>query len=512
MLTDLGTGHRHRRRPPPVGSTPVGTPAGSAADTDAVGVTATDLAATDGVRRFPPDFLWGAATSAYQIEGGIDLDGRGPSIWDTFAAAGHARGDTGAVAADHRRRMADDVALMARLGLPAYRFSIAWPRVQPDGQGASSQAGLDFYRALVDELLAHGIEPVATLYHWDLPQALEDAGGWPHRATADRFGDYAAIVGAGLGDRVRRWTTINEPWCAAMLGYAAGIHAPGRIDPGAAVAAAHHLLLGHGLAVDALRAEVRAADPEIGITLNPYPVVPATAGADDLEAARRIDGIANRLWYDPVLLGRYPDDVLADLSTVSDLAHIRDGDLAQISRPIDALGLNYYRRHHVRHVPGASASPSPWPGSPDVAFTEATDTPTSNGWAVEPDGLYESLVRLDADYDPPPLHIHENGGAFPDHVGPDGVVHDDDRRAFLDAHLRACHDAIAAGVDLRGFFVWSLLDNFEWAEGYEQRFGIVHVDFATQERVPKDSALWYRDVVRANALDREPPAPRAPTS
>jgi beta-glucosidase len=459
--------------------------------------------------------VWGAATSAYQIEGGVDADGRGPSIWDTFAAAGRARGDTGEVAADHRRRMADDVALLAELGLPAYRFSIAWPRVQPDGRGAPSASGLDFYRALVDELLAHDIEPFVTLYHWDLPQALEDAGGWPERDTAGRFGDYADIVGRALGDRVRHWTTVNEPWCAAMLGYAAGAHAPGRRDPGAAVAAAHHLLLGHGLAVDALRDQVRTgahaggdasrggADPRpaIGITLNPYPVVAAGDDEADHDAARRIDGIANRLWYDAVLRGRYPDDVLDDLTAVSDLAHIRDGDLAQISRPVDALGLNYYRRYHVRHEPGASASPSPWPGSPDVAFAEAGGSPTSNGWAVEPPGLYEALARLSSDYDPPPLYVHENGGAFADQVDDDGRVRDNDRIAFLDAHLRAGHDAIAAGIDLRGFFVWSLLDNFEWAEGYAQRFGIVHVDFATQRRVPKDSARWLADVVRSNKLD-----------
>jgi len=463
-----------------------------------------------GARRFPAGFLWGAATSAYQIEGGVDLDARGPSIWDTFSAAGHARGDTGAVAADHRRRMADDVALMARLGLPAYRFSIAWPRVQPAGGGPTSAAGLDFYRALVDELLAHGIEPVATLYHWDLPQALEDGGGWVSRATAGRFADYAEVVAEALGDRVRRWTTINEPWCAAMLGYAGGIHAPGRTDPGAAVAAAHHLLLGHGLAVDALRAGVRPADgaaAEIGITLNPYPVVPATDREPDRDAARRVDGLANRLWYDAVLRARYPDDVLDDLTAVSDLTHVRAGDLDQIARPIDALGLNYYRRYHVRHAPGASATPSPWPGSPDVAFAEPEHTSTSNGWAVEPRGLYEALVRLHADYDPPPLHVHESGGAFPDRVGDDGVVHDADRLAYLADHVRACHDALAAGVDLRGYFVWSLLDNFEWAEGFHQRFGIVHVDFATQERVPKDSAIWYSTVVRSNQIDGGPASP-----
>jgi beta-glucosidase len=470
---------------------------------------------------FPDGFLWGTGTSAYQIEGAVDLDGRGPSIWDTFAAAGRARGDTGDPGADHRRRMAADVALMAELGLPAYRFSISWPRVQPTGSGSASQPGLDFYRALVDELLAHGIEPVVTLYHWDLPQALEDAGGWPVRDTAGRFADYAAVVADALGDRVRRWTTINEPWCAAMLGYAAGIHAPGRTEPGSAVAAAHHLLLAHGLGVDVLRARVTRggsgggshgdADPEIGVTVNPYPVVPAgsprvTSPADG-DALRRIDGLANRLWYDPVLRGRYPDDVLADLTSVSDLAHIRDGDERQIARPIDALGLNYYRRYHVRHEPGASTSPSPWPGSPDVGFTEPDYSPTSNGWAVEPDGLFDVLVRLTADYDPPPLYVHECGGAFADGIGPDGRVDDADRCAFLHAHLRSCVDAIAAGVDLRGFFVWSLLDNFEWAEGYTQRFGIVQVDFTTQRRTPKRSALWFRDVVAANGLIEPPGVP-----
>jgi beta-glucosidase len=379
--------------------------------------------------------------------------------------------------------------------------------VQPDGRGVISQSGLDFYRALVDELLGQGIEPVITLYHWDLPQALESEGGWTARATAEHFAGYAETVAGALGDRVRRWTTINEPWCAAMLGYGAGIHAPGRTDPAAAVAAAHHVLLAHGLAVDVLRERVRAPEPEIGITLNPYPVLPSVAepSETDLDAVRRIDGLANRLWYDAVLLGRYPADVVEDLTAVSDLAHVRDGDLDQIARPLDALGVNYYRCHHVRHAPGASASPSPWPGSPDVAFAEAAATPTSNGWAVEPEGLYEALFRLASDYDPPPLYIHEAGGAFPDHMCSDGTLNDHDRLTYLDAHLRAAHDAVAAHVDLRGFFVWSLLDNFEWAEGYSQRFGIVHVDFATQERTPKASALWYRDVVAANGLSGPPP-------
>ena len=434
---------------------------------------------------FPPGFVWGAGTSAYQIEGGVDLDGRVPSIWDTFCAEPGrvADGTSGAVAADHRHRAADDVALLARLGIPAYRFSIAWPRV------AGGAGGLDFYRRLVDDLLAAGIEPFVTLYHWDLPQALEDAGGWPMRDTAERFAEYAFVVAGALGDRVRRWGTINEPWCASMLGYASGQHAPGRTEPGAAVAAAHHLLLAHGLAVDVLRAEV--ADPEISITLNPYPVVAAGEGPGDLDAARRVDGIANRLWYDPILRGAYPDDVLEDVAAVSDLRHLRDGDLAVIARPLDALGINYYRRHHVRFSPGASAS-SPWPGSPDVEAVTPDGPRTDGGWAVEPDGLHEVLRRVTDDYDPPPLYVHENGAAYHDRV-------DDQRRIeFLDGHVQAASRAVDDGIDLRGYFVWSLLDNFEWAEGYRHRFGIVHVDFDTQVRTPKASAAWYAGVIRRN--------------
>jgi beta-glucosidase len=454
-------------------------------------------------RQFPADFVWGVATSAYQIEGGVDLDGRGPSIWDTFCARPGAirNGDDGRTAADHRRRMGGDVALLAELGVGAYRFSVAWPRVQPLGSGAVSAAGLDFYRALVDALLEAGVAPVVTLYHWDLPQALEDAGGWPVRDTAERFGEYAGVVGAALGDRVRHWSTVNEPWCAAMLGYASAVHAPGRAEPGAAVAAAHHLLLGHGLAVDALRATV-GAGAEIAISVNPYPVVAATEKEADVDAARRVDGVANRLWYDPVLLGRYPADVLVDFGAVSDLAHIRDGDLAIIAAPVDAIGVNYYRRHHVRHHAGASAEPpaSTWPGSPDVEIVDPGVPTTASGWAIEPDGLVETLVRLTGDYDPPPIYIHENGAAFADHPEADGTVPDDDRLAFLRDHVRAAHDALAAGVDLRGYFVWSLLDNFEWAEGYATRFGIVRVDFETQLRTPKESARWYAQVVAENRV------------
>jgi len=452
--------------------------------------------------QFPPGFFWGAATSAYQIEGGVDLDGRGRSIWDTFCERPGAvkNNDDGRIACDHRRRMREDVALMSELGLTAYRFSVAWPRVQPTGSGAVRESGLDFYRALVDELLARDIEPFLTLYHWDLPQPLEDAGGWPRRDTAARFADYAAVVAAALGDRVQHWSTVNEPWCASMLGYCSGVHAPGVVDPGAAIAAAHHLLLGHGLSVAALRAAL-ADDAKIGITLNPYPVVAAGPTAADRDIARRVDGVANRLWYDPLLRGEYPDDVLEDFRSVSDLAHIRDGDLAEISRPLDEIGINYYRRHHVRFGQGASSAPpwSTWPGSPDVELVR-TETPvTAMGWAVEPDGLVETLVALVNDYDPPPVYIHENGSAYDDHPGPQGRVVDVDRRAFLAGHVRACLRAVEAGVDLRGYFVWSLLDNFEWAEGYSRRFGLVRVEPDTLRRTPKASARWYSALAGGDA-------------
>ena len=452
------------------------------------------------MRRFPEGFLWGVATSAYQIEGGVDLDGRGPSIWDTFCdQPGRVRGgDDGRVAADHRRRMAGDVRLLAELDVGAYRFSIAWPRVQPTGRDRVSPSGLDFYRSLVDALLEAGVEPVITLYHWDLPQALEDAGGWPVRDTAYRFSEYAAAMGLALGDRVRRWATVCEPWCVSMLGYASGIHAPGRSEPAAAVAAAHHLLLGHGLALDALRATA-GADAEIAITLNPYPVVVAGDREEDADAARRVDGVANRLWYDAVLRGNYPEDVLADFAAVSDLAHVHEGDLAVISRPIDAVGVNYYRRHHVRFREGASIG-STWPGSSDVEVVDPGVATTASGWAIEPDGLMETLRRLTGEYDPPPIYVHENGAAFDDLPDQRGYVQDDDRLAYLRDHVAVAHHALSAGVDLRGFFVWSLLDNFEWAEGYSKRFGIVRVDFETQRRTPKASARWYGQVASTGRI------------
>jgi beta-glucosidase len=453
--------------------------------------------------RFPPKFLWGSATSSYQIEGAAAEDGRGPSIWDTFS---HTPGrvyhdDNGDRAADHYHRYREDVQLMAELGLRAYRFSVAWPRVQPRGRGPANQRGLDFYRSLVDRLLEAGIEPWLTLYHWDLPQSLEDAGGWPVRETAERFADYAHIVYGALHDRVRYWTTHNEPFCAAFVGYGSGRHAPGRRDGAAAIRAAHHLLLGHGLAMEAMR----ATNPgnQLGITLNLYPVRPASASGEDAEAARRVDGIQNRLFLDPVLRGSYPSDVLADVEPISGLAHLRPGDEAVIAAPIDVLGVNYYQPHVVAAVPGVEADPefeAQFPGVTGVRAVHQDGPRTANGWSVDASGLLDLLTGLHGSYPHVPLVVTENGAAFRDYADPEGNVHDPDRIRFLDGHFRAAHQALQQGVDLRGYFVWSLLDNFEWHDGYSIRFGLVYVDFPTQRRVLKDSARWYRDVIARGGL------------
>ncbi|MFG2166382.1 GH1 family beta-glucosidase [Micromonospora chersina] len=454
---------------------------------------------------FPPGFLWGAATAAYQIEGAATEGGRTPSIWDTFShAEGRTvAGHTGDVACDHYHRMPDDVRLMADLGLKSYRFSVSWPRVQPGGAGAVNSEGMDFYRRLVDELLGHGIEPWLTLYHWDLPQPLEDAGGWPARDTAGRFADYAQLVADALGDRVKYFTTFNEPWCSAFLGYGSGVHAPGRSDGADAVRAGHHLMLGHGLAVQALR----AARPEaqLGITVNLYPVTPATDSPEDADAARRIDGLANRFFLDPVLRGAYPADLTADLRKVTDFGHVRDGDLAVISTPLDMVGVNYYSRHVVAApIEGVEReaywrAPSCWPGSEDVRFVTRGVPVTDMDWEIDAPGLVETLERVHRDYTDLPLYVTENGSAFVDAVV-DGRVDDPDRLAYFDAHLRAAHAAISAGVPLKGYFAWSLMDNFEWAWGYTKRFGMVYVDYDSQVRIPKSSARWYADVIRRNGL------------
>tara|TARA_R110002051_G_scaffold167627_1_gene238231 strand:- start:39 stop:1454 length:1416 start_codon:yes stop_codon:yes gene_type:complete len=457
---------------------------------------------------FRPDFLIGSATASYQIEGAVYEDGRGPSIWDTFSHTPGAivNGDTGDIADDHYHRLETDLDLIQSLGLEAYRFSIAWPRIQPLGSGAPNQAGLDFYDRLVDGLCARGIRPIATLYHWDLPQALEDDGGWTNRATADRFAEYAAIMGAALGDRVHTWTTLNEPWCSAYLGYGSGAHAPGRTEPLAALQAVHHLNLAHGLALQALRAEV-TNDPEFSITLNFH--VLRGEDATSPEARRRIDALANRAFTGPLLHGAYPEDLLADTAEITDWSFVLSGDLAIINQPIDFLGVNYYSTATVRMWDGTSSRQnadghkdvggSPWPGSGNVEFLVQPGPYTTMGWNIAPDGLEELLVALSTEFPATPLMITENGAAFDDEVV-DGEVHDPERVDYLHRHFVAAHRAIERGVDLRGYLVWSLLDNFEWGYGYTKRFGIVHVDYKTQVRTPKHSAAWLSKLISTRRL------------
>ncbi|WP_291411390.1 GH1 family beta-glucosidase [Actinophytocola sp.] len=450
--------------------------------------------------RFPTGFVWGAATASFQIEGATTVDGRTDSIWDEFCRrpGAVANGDTGEPAADHYRRFRDDVALMSTLGLGAYRFSVAWPRVRPSG-GPENERGLDFYDRLVDRLLAAGISPWATLYHWDLPQALEDSGGWASRDTAFRFAEYAESVVRRLGDRVAGWQTLNEPWCSAFAGYASGRHAPGVTSPSAAVAAVHHLLLGHGLAMERIRSF--APDVPAGITLNLFPVRAASPADED--AARRVDGLQNRVFLDPVLRGAYPADVLDDLTPYGLPALVRDGDLSVIGAPIDLLGVNYYRALLVAAPVDPDPAPTEWVGVEGVRFLLSGRPRTDVGWEVQPDGLTDLLVRLHDEYPRLPLYITENGAAYPDVLGEDGVVRDNDRIAYVDGHLRAAHAAIRHGVDLRGYFCWSLLDNLEWAEGYAKRFGLVHVDFETQRRTVKESARWYAGVIAQGGLAAE---------
>ncbi|RKN22014.1 beta-glucosidase [Micromonospora musae] len=435
--------------------------------------------------RFPAGFGWGASTSAYQIEGATKDDGRGESIWDTFSRTpGRVRnGDTGDVAADHYHRYRDDLDLMRDLGLRSYRFSIAWPRIQPDGTGAPNQRGLDFYRRLLDGLHERGITPMATLFHWDLPQALQDAGGWESRDTAYRFAEYAETMFRALGDRVPTWLTVNEPKTVVQNGYLSGHHAPGRQDPEAAYLVAHHLQLAHGLAVRALRA---TGPGRIGPALNLHPCYPADDSPEAAAAARLYDGYENRLYLDPVLTGRYPHDVLADLGAQSRMVQgIADGDLEVISAPIDILAVQYYTPIYVTAQGGT-----------------ARRHPTSEAeWQqIHPEGMYDILTRVTRDYGPIPITVTENGLPTPDTVGTDGTVDDAGRVAFLRDHLAAAHRALTDGVPLESFHVWSLLDNFEWAEGYDQRWGLVYVDYATQRRILKRSAHWYRTVIADNGI------------
>jgi beta-glucosidase len=452
--------------------------------------------------RFPDRFSWGVATSSFQIEGAVAADGRGASIWDTFAAlpGAIAGGGTGEVACDHYHRLEEDLDLLAWLGVDSYRFSIAWPRVLPDGDRVEPR-GLAFYDRLVDGLLARGIEPLATLYHWDLPQAIEDQGGWSDRATVDRFVTYARAVAEHLGDRVRRFSTINEPWCAAFLGYDAGVHAPGVRDPQRAVAALHHLLLAHGRGSVALREVLGtgAGASEVGIVLNLAPIRPLGDPDADAAAVRLVDGTRNRAWLDPLLHARYPDDVLAAWEPLADLGALhRDGDLEEIAVPIDLLGINYYTPVWVGERTPDRRGPSPaGPGQDHLVELPGPPPSTELGWSIDASGLEDLLLRLHRDARGLAFAITENGGAFPDEQADprDGTIQDADRIGYLDDHIRAVARAIDAGVDVRGYYLWTLLDNFEWAEGYRPTFGIVHVDRASLGRTPKASAFWYRELL-----------------
>ncbi len=445
---------------------------------------------------FPEGFLWGAATSSYQIEGAWDLHGKGESIWDRFVnTPGKIEdGSTGAVACDHYGHWRDDVALLSDMGLTSYRFSIAWPRILPAGTGTVNQAGLDFYSRLVDELLENGIAPNVTLYHWDLPQLLEDQGGWPDRMIVDAYVEYARVISRHLGDRVKMWATLNEPWVSATMGYEWGVHAPGRQDRTAAVYAAHHLLLAHGRAVPVIREN--SPDASVGIVLNLVPQVPATQSAGDRNAARLADGLLNR-WYLDALAGfGYPDDILSSYDGAFD--GVQPGDMTAIAEPIDFLGVNYYSRSIV----------STDSGSADHGFSllnSAQPEVTEMGWEVYPSGLFDVLMRTYNHYGFQRLYICENGAAFADVVADDGHVHDEGRISYFYRHLLEAHRAIAAGIPLQGYYAWSLMDNFEWAYGYTKRFGLTYVDYGSQRRILKDSAYYYRDVVGANEV--LPPQP-----
>ena len=463
---------------------------------------------SNGALSFPEGFSWGAATAAYQIEGAATADGRGLSIWDTFSRVPGKvrRGDTGDIACDAYHRYREDVALMASLGLTDYRFSISWPRVQPGGRGPLNQKGIDYYRSLLDALGEHGIAAAVTLYHWDLPQELQDAGGWAARDTAERFAEYALIVAGQLGDRVSRWITLNEPQVVASHGYRDGVHAPGLTDSNAAAAATHHLLLAHGLAAQAVRS-VRA-DAPVGITFDMHPVrLPDGAQPEAVENAwRATDAELNGLFLEPVLLGRYPEHARPVL--LPDEALIADGDMQTIRQPVDFLGVNYYSPVYLRAGDPADLRRGEEPARCElpgvVEYRPADLERTPMGWLVDADGLFDLLLQVSGKAPGLPLYITENGCAAEDYVDPLGSVNDLERISYLHAHLDAAARAIEAGVNLAGYYVWSLLDNFEWGWGYQKRFGIVFVDFETQRRIPKSSAHFYSEVVRANALPSLP--------
>jgi len=455
------------------------------------------------VKSFPKNFIWGAGTSAFQIEGGVHEAGRGESIWDryTHEKGRIADGSNADVACDHFNRMPEDVALMKGLGLGSYRFSIAWPRVFPQGRGVANSAGLDFYDALVDNLLEAGIRPFPTLYHWDLPQTLQDQGGWANRDIVDAFAEYSQAVTRRLGDRVKQWVTHNEPWCIAVLGHEEGAHAPGFKDPVKALQVSHHLLLSHGRATRIIGQEVAGA--EVGIVNNYCPAYPASDSAGDHDAARWFDGFFNRWFLDPIFHGKYPEDAIADRVARghlpgSELPFVKDGDMAEIAAPQDFLGINYYSRNVMR----ANKE-----GQPEAVAMAPKEDLTDMEWEVFPEGLFKSLTDLNKNYAPKKIYIAENGAAYDVAAHKDGRIADEKRVAYLHSHLLALHRAIDAGVPVDGYYLWSLFDNFEWALGYEKKFGLYAIEEKTLDRLPKDSANWYRNVVAANAIDDSPPSP-----
>jgi beta-glucosidase len=443
---------------------------------------------------FPKGFRWGTATASYQIEGAVKADGRGVSIWDTFShQPGKIKtGETGDAACDHYNRWASDVDLMKRLNANSYRFSIAWPRVFPDGRGALNPKGLDFYERLTDALLKKSIEPFVTLYHWDLPQKLQDEGGWTNRATAEAYGVYADAVTRRLGDRVKNWMTHNEPLTAVFFGHVLGIHAPGLRDLGASLHVSHHINLSHGRGVQAIRANVK--NGKAGIVNVALQVEPASDKPADAAAAKRYDGAVMRWFNDPVFKGEYPPDVVENYEKLfrrKDLLPIQAGDMKTISAPTDFLGVNYYTRQLI----GAGLEP---PAGTRVA--PPVNPVTAMDWEIYPQGLYEVLKRLHRDYQPPAIYVSESGAAFPDTLTPDGKVNDTQRQNYLREHFLAAHRAMTEGVPLKGYFVWSLLDNFEWAEGYAKRFGLVYVDYPTQRRIVKQSGAWFAEVAKQNGV------------
>jgi beta-glucosidase len=450
---------------------------------------------------FPKGFVWGSATSSYQIEGATTEDGRGESIWDRFVRTpGNIKdGSSGDVACDHYHRWRQDIDLLSQLKHAAYRFSVAWPRVVPGGRGPVEPRGIDFYSRLVDGLLEKGITPFVTLFHWDLPQVLEDEGGWPVRATVDAFLEYADVVSRRLGDRVRHWITHNEPWCSGLLSYERGIHAPGRKDWPAALAACHHLLLSHGLAVPIVRRNSPGA--EVGITVNLSPSIPASKSPADHAAARFHDGYMNRWFLDPLFRAAYPADMVAEYAARGHLPKdwtslVRPGDLPAIAAPTDFLGVNYYNRH-VARAPRAEEDGS----VPRTVFLAPKSEWTDIGWEVYPEGLFEVLMRVHLEHRPDKIYVTENGAAYSDAPDQNKRVRDDRRIRFLRDHLLAAGRALEAGVPLAGYFAWSLVDNFEWDHGYTQRFGLCWVDYDSEERIPKDSALWYRKIIEENTVD-----------